>query len=54
MLEVIADVDTLLASNQNFLLGTWLASAQSWAGKSSDVDLYRFNAINQVSCSSSR
>jgi alpha-N-acetylglucosaminidase len=48
MLEVISDIDTLLASNQNFLLGTWLAGAESWASKSPDVDLYRFNAINQL------
>jgi alpha-N-acetylglucosaminidase len=30
-LELIVDIDTLLASDDNFLLGTWLESAKSLA-----------------------
>jgi len=48
MLEVIADLDDLMASNGNFLLGRWIASAVSWAGNDDEADLYAYNAKNQV------
>ena len=47
MLEMIADLDKLLASNENFLLGKWIKGARS-SVKDASKDLYEFNARNQI------
>lgn len=47
MLEMIADLDRLLASNENFLLGKWIKSARS-SVEDASKDLYEFNARNQI------
>ena len=47
MLEMIADLDRLLASNENFLLGKWIKDARS-SVKDASKDLYEFNARNQI------
>ena len=50
MLEMIADLDRLLASNENFLLGKWIKDARSSVKHASTMvqDLYEFNARNQI------
>jgi len=50
MLEMISDLDKLLASNTNFLLGKWIESARNSVKKESKEvqDLYEFNARNQI------
>jgi hypothetical protein len=31
MIQIIDDLDIILGTNKQFLLGTWLQSAESWA-----------------------
>lgn len=40
-IELIKDIDTLLASDDNFLLGTWLESAKKLATSESETRLVR-------------
>lgn len=40
-IELIKDVNTLLASDDNFLLGTWLESAKKLATSESEMRLVR-------------
>ncbi|XP_078170711.1 alpha-N-acetylglucosaminidase family / NAGLU family [Carex rostrata] len=47
-LGIIEDLDTLLASDDNFLLGTWLEDAKSLAMTSSEMKQYEWNARTQV------
>ncbi|KAJ6670853.1 ALPHA-N-ACETYLGLUCOSAMINIDASE [Salix viminalis] len=47
-LQIIKDIDVLLASDDNFLLGTWLESAKKLAADPSDMKLYEWNARTQV------
>ncbi|KAJ1697639.1 hypothetical protein LUZ63_006151 [Rhynchospora breviuscula] len=47
-LGIIKDLDTLLASDDNFLLGTWLEDAKSLAMTSSERKQYEWNARTQV------
>lgn len=47
MLEMIADLDKLLASNENFLLGKWIEDARNSVQREAK-DRYEFNARNQV------
>ncbi|CAL4922721.1 unnamed protein product [Urochloa decumbens] len=47
-LEIIADIDTLLAADDNFLLGTWLESAKGLAVTESERKQYEWNARTQV------
>lgn len=47
-IELIKDIDTLLASDDNFLLGTWLDSAKNLATSESEMKLYEWNARTQV------
>jgi len=48
MLQLIAQLDTLLATNTNYLLGHWLADAAQWAQSPLDSALLQFNARNQI------
>ena len=49
MVELLEDMETLLATNENFLLGNWLKAAKSIPGASSDDQkLYQYNARNQI------
>jgi len=50
MLEMISDLDKLLASNTNFLLGKWIEGARNSVIKEPKEvqDLYEFNARNQI------
>lgn len=47
-LQIIKDIDVLLASDDNFLLGTWLESAKKLAVDPNDMKLYEWNARTQV------
>ncbi|KAJ9450881.1 Alpha-N-acetylglucosaminidase [Diplonema papillatum] len=50
--SVISDLDDLLSSHENFLLGTWIAAARAWGdGSGSNATgaaYYEWNARNQV------
>ncbi|XP_074573101.1 alpha-N-acetylglucosaminidase [Curcuma longa] len=47
-LELIEDIDKLLASDKNFLLGTWLESAKDLAATSKEKIQHEWNARTQV------
>ncbi|XP_040246860.1 alpha-N-acetylglucosaminidase isoform X1 [Aegilops tauschii subsp. strangulata] len=47
-LEVIMDIETLLASDDNFLLGPWLETAKSLATTEDERKQYEWNARTQV------
>ncbi|XVF33702.1 hypothetical protein REPUB_Repub17cG0190900 [Reevesia pubescens] len=47
-IQLIKDIDILLASDDNFLLGTWLESAKMLAENPSEIRQYEWNARTQV------
>ncbi|VAI37084.1 unnamed protein product [Triticum turgidum subsp. durum] len=47
-LELIMDIETLLASDDNFLLGPWLETAKSLATAEDERKQYEWNARTQV------
>ncbi|XP_072975056.1 alpha-N-acetylglucosaminidase [Typha angustifolia] len=47
-INLIEDIDTLLASDDNFLLGTWLESAKRLAVNQNERRQYEWNARTQV------
>lgn len=47
-LALIDDMDRLLATRRDFLLGPWLASARSWGTTEAESDLYEFNARDLI------
>ncbi|XP_056164227.1 alpha-N-acetylglucosaminidase-like isoform X2 [Syzygium oleosum] len=47
-LQLIKDIDLLLACDDNFLLGTWLESAKALAVTPSEMRQYEWNARTQV------
>ena len=44
MLELISDLDDLLATRKEFMLGTWIAAAREWGKTVEEKDLYEWNA----------
>ena len=48
MLEVLDDLDSLLSTDENFMLGRWLAWAEQWAHTDAERQLLLFNARNQL------
>ena len=48
-LGVISDIDKLLGTNSNYLLGVWLNTAKKFAKSEKELELIEFNARNQVS-----
>jgi alpha-N-acetylglucosaminidase len=48
LLELIADMDTLVATRREFLLGRWLAGARHWAENEQEARHYEWNARNQI------
>lgn len=46
--ELIRDLDTLLATDENFLLGTWLETAKKLAANDEDKRQYEWNARTQI------
>ena len=49
MVNILNDMEILLASDRRFLLGNWLESAKSIATNSHERDYYEWNARSQVS-----
>jgi alpha-N-acetylglucosaminidase len=47
-LELMTDLDTLLATQEAFLLGRWLEDAKRWATNAEERTLYEWNARNQI------
>jgi alpha-N-acetylglucosaminidase len=47
-LALIDDMDRLLATRRDFLLGPWLASARNWGATEAESDLYEFNARDLI------
>jgi alpha-N-acetylglucosaminidase len=47
-LELMMDLDTLLGTREEFLLGRWLEDAKRWAGNPQEKRLYEWNARNQI------
>ncbi|XP_013404322.1 alpha-N-acetylglucosaminidase isoform X3 [Lingula anatina] len=47
-IELLTDMDTLLSSDQHFLLGAWIADAHNMAESEAERKLYEYNARNQV------
>jgi alpha-N-acetylglucosaminidase len=43
-IELAADLDTLLGTRRDFLLGPWLADARRWGANQAESDLYERNA----------
>lgn len=48
LLQIIDDTEEILASNANFLFGTWVAAARAWGRTEEERDLLEFNCRNQV------
>lgn len=48
MKGIISDIDEILASDPNFLLGRWLNAAKSWGSSSSEIGLLERNARLQI------
>ncbi|KAL6074088.1 N-acetylglucosaminidase, alpha [Balamuthia mandrillaris] len=48
MLQMISDLDRLLATDSNYLLGKWVNRAQKWATTSEEAHQLDFNAKNQI------
>lgn len=48
-LDLISDMDRLLATREEFLLGKWVSDAESWATDRSEKEQYAMNARNLVS-----
>lgn len=47
-LELISDMDDLLATRKDFLLGNWLEDAKKWGTKAEESALYEKNARNLI------
>jgi len=48
LLGLVSDLDTLVATRREFLLGTWTASARRWANNAEEAARYEWNARNQI------
>jgi alpha-N-acetylglucosaminidase len=46
--QLIRDLDELLATRREFLLGRWLADARRWAANDQERKLYEWNARNLI------
>jgi len=47
--DILADVETVLASDRRFLLGNWVRDALQFATSEEEIHFYNFNAKLQVS-----
>lgn len=48
MIELFDDLEILLKSSSNFLLGKWLNSAKKMGSTPAEIKLFEFNARNQI------
>ncbi|XP_018579109.1 alpha-N-acetylglucosaminidase isoform X1 [Anoplophora glabripennis] len=46
--NILSDLELILSTNKDFLLGPWLESAKSCASDSQEEDLFEYNARNQI------
>lgn len=49
MILLLDDLDAILSTHKNFLLGIWLQNAKSWATCDKEEHQFEFNARNQIS-----
>lgn len=47
-LELISDMDVLLATRKDFMLGPWIASARNWGNNAAEKALYEKNARDLI------
>lgn len=47
-LELISDMDRLLGTRRDFMLGPWIAGARKWGKTAAEKDLYEFNARDLI------
>jgi alpha-N-acetylglucosaminidase len=48
LIQLLRDLDSVLSTNDNFRLSTWIQSARSWARNDTEADFYEYNARNQI------
>ncbi|GIJ98764.1 hypothetical protein Aspvir_000885 [Aspergillus viridinutans] len=48
LIQLLRDLDSVLSTNDNFRLSTWIQSARSWARNDAEADFYEYNARNQI------
>ena len=48
MKEILIDMEDLLATDSRFLLGNWLENAKSKATNQFEINLFEWNARNQI------
>lgn len=48
LMELVGEIDELLATRRELLLGRWLADATRWATNDAERRLYQWNARNQI------
>ena len=48
LLATIDDLDRILDTNPNFMLGTWINEARSWGTTAAESDHYEWSARNQI------
>jgi alpha-N-acetylglucosaminidase len=46
--RLLGDLDTLVATRPEFLLGRWIAAARAWGGTAAERRLYEWNARNII------
>ena len=47
-IDILQDIDIMLGTNKNFMLGPWLQSAKNLATTADEKRNYEFNARNQI------
>jgi alpha-N-acetylglucosaminidase len=48
LLGTLDDLDRVLSTDANFMLGPWIAAARAWGNTTAESDLYEWNARNQL------
>lgn len=48
--DLLLDLDALLSTRREFMMGAWIADARGWGQTDAEKDLYEFNARNLVTC----
>ncbi|CAG8888802.1 unnamed protein product [Penicillium egyptiacum] len=49
LLQILTDMDSILLTNRNFRLSTWIDSARAWAnGNKTEMAFLEYNARNQI------
>ncbi|RDW92153.1 glycoside hydrolase family 89 protein [Coleophoma crateriformis] len=48
MIDLLTLLDSILSTNTNFALSTWLSAAKSWTNSTNTTSFYEYNARNQI------